>query len=188
MYGKDPDGNSKPILVNRDGQIATGLAKAAIEGRLFHVNTATTVECSTTLHTTFTGLAVGNPANSGKYMIFHEFGAATKDAIGTMGILALALTTVSGLAQQLTAQPSMKGSGAVSVSYCDEAATIVAPVVCKTLGTYATGASGTEMLVNGVWDLKGSIVLAPGQALVTDMTLAPGNSMSFHFQWEEVDI
>ena len=188
MYGQDQDGHGRPVLVNRDGQIATGLAKAAIEGRLFHVNTATTVECSTTLNVTFTGLGICNPATSGKYMIIHEFGAATKDAINAMGILALALTTSLGIAGTLTAQPSMKGASAVSIALAFEGDTIVAPVKCKTLGTYATGATGTELLVNGVWDLKGSIVLAPGQALVTDMTLAPGNSMSFHFQWEEVDI
>ena len=189
MYGKDRNNTGRAVMVDESGQLLSGLANAAIEGRLFHCNTATTVECSTTLNTTFTGLAVSNPATSGKYFVFYEFGFGTKDAIGAEGLIQLALTTSSGIAGQLTAQPSMKGSGGSSASLCDEAATIIAPVVCKTVGNLTQGAdSVTYGQQLGIVDLKGSIVLAPGQAIVTNLTVAPGNSMSFHFQWEEVSM
>ena len=190
MFGKDREGVGKAVLVEASGQLAAGLADAALGDRLFYVNTATVVDCSTTLNTTFTGLALGNPATSGKYYILHEFGWATKDAIAGESILSLAITTVSGLAAQLTVKTAKAGGAMGSAAVADEAATIVAPVICKTVTELRQGADSVQYGSQGpnILDLKGSIILSPGYAIVTDSTVAPGASMSFHFVWEEIDV
>lgn len=190
MYGKDRTGIGRAILVEESGQLSAGLADAALNDRLFYVNTATVVDCSTTLNTTFTGLALGNPAASGKYYIFHEFGWATKDAIAGESILSLAITTISGLAAQLTIKSAKAGGAVASEALADEAATIIAPIVCKTVTELRQGADSVQYGSQGpnILDLKGSIILSPGYAVVTDSTVAPGASMSFHFVWEEIDV
>jgi len=192
MYGKTNAGLGLPVLVDPNGSpiVRSDLARAALEDRLFYVNTATVVDCSTTLNTTFTGLALGNPATSGKFYILHEFGWATKDAVTGESILSLAITTVSGLAAQLTVKTAKAGGAMNSQALADEAATIVAPVVCKTVAELGQGADSVKYGGQGpnILDLKGSIILSPGYAVVTDSTVATGASMSFHYVWEEVDI
>ena len=73
MYGKDRSGIGRAALVTPSGQLMgmPNLMDAALNDRLFHCNTATVVDCSTTLNTTFTGLGVCNPGTSGKYYIFY---------------------------------------------------------------------------------------------------------------------
>jgi len=192
MYGKDRDGVGRPLLVTPTGQMfgQSNLADAALNDRLFYVNTATTVDCSTTLNTTWTGLGVNNPAGSGKYYIFHEFGWATKDAITGESILSLAITDSTGFASQLTVKTAKAGGTMLSQAIADESATITAPVICKTVTELRQGADTVQYGSQGpnVLDLRGSIVLSPGQSIVTDSTVATGNSMSFHFMWEEIDV
>jgi hypothetical protein len=190
MYGKDRNGVGRPISCSPGGALTPYLIEAALNDRLFYVNTATVVDCSTTLNTTFTGLALGNPANSGKYYILHEFGWGTIDAIAGESLLQLAITTVSGLAAQLTVKSAKAGGAVPSAALCDEAATIVAPVVCKTITELRQGADSVQYGSQGpnVIDLKGSIILSPGYAVVTNSTVAPGASMSFHYMWEEIDV
>lgn len=192
MYGKDRDSVTRPVLVTPSGQLfgQSNLMDAALNDRLFYVNTATTVDCSTTLNTTFTGLGICNPATSGKYYIFHEFGWATKDAITGESILSLAITDDTGFAAQLTIKTAKAGGQMLSNAIADESATITAPVICKTITELRQGADTVQYGSQGpnVVDLKGSIVLSPGYAVVTDSTVATGNSMSFHFMWEEVDV
>lgn len=192
MYGKDRSGVGRAILSTPSGQLfgQSNLMDAALNDRLFYVNTATVVDCSTTLNTTFTGLGVCNPATSGKYYIFHEFGWATKDAITGESILSLAITDDTGFAAQLTVKTAKAGGAMNSAAIADEAATITAPVVCKTVTELRQGADTVQYGSQGpnVLDLKGSIILSPGYAIVTDSTVATGASMSFHFVWEEIDV
>ena len=186
MYGKDNDGIGRPLKVDNTGMIRSDLGQAAIEGRLFHVNTATTVTTSTTLNTTWTGLGICNPSGSGKLIIVHEFGfGATRDLQGT-GALQLGLTTSSGFSASLTVKPSLHGGSSGSVAQAMEGATVVAPVVCKTIGMYGDGESEPYLGLIRIVDLKGSIVIRPGYALLTNTTTAVSD-LSFHFQWEEID-
>lgn len=190
MYGKDRNGIGRAIQCSPSGALTPYLIDAALNDRLFYVNNATVVDCSTTLNTAFTGLGICNPAGSGKFYIFHEFGWATKDAIAGESILSLAITTSSGFAAQLTVKSAKAGGAMASEAIADEAATIIAPVICKTITELRQGADSVQYGAQGpnVIDLKGSIILSPGYAVVTDSTVAPGASMSFHFVWEEVDI
>ena len=163
-------------------------ADAAIEGRLFSCANQTPVNTSTTLNTTFTGLGIANPTGSGKLLVLHEFGYALDQACAGEGVLALAGTTSSGLAQSLTPICARFGY-ATSVAYLDAAATIVAPVITRIIGSLGQGADSTQFMPPPtIVPLNGSIVIAPGRSIVTDTTVATGaTSIQFSFLWEEVD-
>lgn len=196
MYGKVgvqslSSGSSGPVRLNERGDIiaqpAGGkYAEAAIAGRLFSAANQTPVSTSTTLNTTFTGLGLCNPTGSGKLIIVHEFGWALDQASAGDAVLALATTTDSGFATDITVRCARWGY-TTSVAYADASATIVAPIIIKIIGSIGTNAT-TALTNPGLIDLGGSIVLPAGRALVTDTTLATGaTSIQFHYLWEEVD-
>lgn len=190
MYGKDSDGVGRPVLVNGDGKLITvpgggKYADAAINGRLFYAANQTPVNTSTTLNTAFTGLGLANPTGSGKLIIVHEFGWALDQASAGDAVLALATTTDSGFAAAIVARCT-RHAYATSVAYVDDAATIIAPIIVKVLGSIGTNAT-TALTNRGLIDLGGSIILAPGRSIVTDTTLATGaTSIQFSFMWEEI--
>lgn len=191
MYGKTETGIGLPVLVDSSGKLITvpgggKYADAAINGRLFMAANQTPVATSTTLNTAFTGLALCNPTGSGKLLIVHEFGWALDQAAAGDAVLALATTTDSGLAADITIRCARWGY-ATSVAYADAGATIVAPIIIKIIGSIGTNTT-TALTNPGLIDLGGSIVLPAGRALVTDTTLATGaTSIQFSFLWEEVD-
>lgn len=192
MYGKTEAGVGLPVLVDSSGKLITvpgggKYADAAINGRLFSAANQTPVNTSTTLNTTFTGLALANPTGSGKLLVVHEFGWALDQAAAGDSVLALGITTYSAeYAAAITPRCARYGY-ATSVAIVDNGATIVAPVLVKIIGSIGTNAT-TALTNPGLIDLGGSIVLAAGYVLVTDTTLATGaTSIQFHFMWEEVD-
>ena len=177
-----------------DGSLAVSNAggkytEAAIAGRLFGACTATPLNTSTTLNTTFVGLGLCNPTGSGKLLILHEFAYAADNALATGGSqLALAATTDSGFSASVTIRCTRFGY-ATSVAYVMTSATIVAPVILKYIAmlgeTAVTAWQGHPTVVN----LGGSIVIAPGRSIVTDTTIAAGaTTISFSYMWEEVSV
>jgi len=108
--------------------------------------------------------------------------AATAEAV-----LALATTTDSGLAADITPR-CCRNAYATSIAIVDKGATIIAPVIERIITTLGQGAATVNQLMgwNAV-DLKGSIVLAPGRAVVTDTTAAVGAVCQFGYVWEEID-
>lgn len=192
MYGKTEAGVGLPVLVDSSGKLITvpgggKYADAAINGRLFSAANQTPVATSTTLNTTFTGLALCNPTGSGKLLIVHEFGYALDQACAGEAVLALAVTTESGFAADITPRCA-RYNYATSVAIADAGATIVAPIIIKIIGSLGQGAASTQFMPPAtIIDLGGSIVIPPGRALVTDTTVATGaTSIQFHFLWEEV--
>ena len=192
MYGKDRDGTGRPVQVTKTGalQLSEGLADAALNDRLFYVNTPTVVACTVTLATTWTGLGVCNPSNSGKIYIFHEFGWGITGVIANESLLQLAITDESGIAGAVTVKTAKAGGGMYSGALAFITDTITAPVVCKTIANLdqCAAAGKTYTSPPNILDLRGSIVLMPGQALVTNSEVVIGAVMSFHFMWEEIDV
>jgi hypothetical protein len=194
MYGKTEAGVGLPVLVDSSGKLKTvpgggKLADAALAGRLFSACNQAHVTTCATLNNTFTGLAIVNPATSGKNYIFHEFNYAMMDSPTADTNLSLAIGPAhSGFAADITVRCARWGY-ATSVAIADAAATITgaAGVIVRHIATLGTNA--TTALLNGptVVDLGGSIVIPPGYALYTDTLLASGDFMLFGFVWEEVD-
>ena len=186
-------GSLVPANVSRGALLANAsggkYAEAALAGRLFTTANVDVLAVSTTLHTTFTGLGLCNPAGSGKLVVMHEFGYAYDTAGAATGmVLALAVTTDSGITAMhadLTIQCARPNYD-TSVCYATEAATIVAPTIIKIISQHSNAATTTFVSVPRVVDLAGCIVLPPGRSLVTDSTLA--DTMQFSFMWEEIDL
>ena len=184
-------GSTGPLRLDTDGCLivkSSGgkLAEAAIAGRLFSAANQTPVATSTTLNTTFTGLALANPTGSGKLLVVHEFGWALDQAAAGDAVLALGITTYSAEYAAAITPRCARYAYATSVAIVDNGATIVAPVLIKIIGSIGTNAT-TALTNPGLIDIGGSIVLSPGYVLVTDTTLATGaTSIQFHFLWEEI--
>lgn len=174
------------VLVNASGG---KYAEAALAGRLFHSANINMVATSTTLNLAFTGLALANPAGSGKIVIVHEFGYAFATTAAAALILALVITTSLDVANDANAPITCARPGyATSVCYTDEAATIIAPVIIKIISQKADANINTYISAPRVVDLGGSIILPEDQVLVTDTTTVSGAaSAQFSFMWEEID-
>lgn len=189
MYGKDRDGTARPILLDPDGAVRVrgGLADAALAGRLFQVSNQAHITTTAALATTWTGLGVGNPATSGKNYIFWEFGWAQEVVMNTEGSYGLMYATVGDMAQAIT-PVCCKIGAATSAALCDNGATIGTPILLRNFGSSMEGAISTVPSLGGnIYDLKGSIVIPPGYALLTYTFAIQTNSVLFHFVWEEVD-
>lgn len=192
-YGKTRDNEGRAILVEESGQLAGMPSRmdACLAGRLFTVANQTPTDVSATLVEAYTGLAVGNPAASGKYLVFHEFGYANTAEIADEGILALAVGTIGSLVAVNIPVNCLIGGPANSVAVADETGPTLGTLSMNRIITgYDDGASALSLagFPVQIYDFKGSLTLMPGYAIVTDMLSAPGAVMQFHFMWEEVDI
>jgi hypothetical protein len=194
MYGKTRSGIGLAPIMDDEGVLLVKngggkYADAALNGRLFHAAMQTPATTSTTLNTTFVGLGLCNPTGSGKIIVVHEFSYAATAALTAETLLALATTTDSGFAADITPVCCRFGY-ATSVAIVDKGATIIAPVITRIIATLGQGADSTQLggRPPNIVNLDGSIVLAPGRALVTDTTVAAGAVLQFGFVWEEVDL
>jgi len=192
MYGKNRSGYGVVPLVDTDGSVLVkqsggALADAAMQGRLFVASMQTPTTTSTTLNTTFVGLALCNPTGSGKTFIVHQFWYAATAALTAAAVLALATTTDSGMAADITPRCVRYGK-ATSAAIVDKGATIVAPVIERIITNLGQGAVTVALggSAPNVVDLLGGIVLDPGRAVVTDTTVATGAVMQFGYLWEEI--
>ena len=195
MYGQTVDGIGRAPLIDSDRRLiavqAGGKhAEAALAGRLFSACNQAHVTTCTTLHNTFTGLAIVNPATSGKNYIIQEFNYAMMDSPAADTNLSLAIGPAhSGFAADITVRCARWGY-ATSSAIADAAATITGAsgVIVKHIGTLGTNITTDLLQQNTVIDLQGQIVIPPGYAIYTDTLLASGDVMLFGFVWEEVDV
>jgi len=197
MYGKVgrqtiSDGVSAQPRLEETGALVVqsfggNLQEAAMAGRLFTAAMQTPTTSSTTLNTNFVGLALVNPTGSGKVIIVHRFSYGTT-AQANACVLALATTTDSGFAADITPRCCRYGYAA-SIAIVDKAANpIAAPVIERIVATIGNGAVTTAQLYAPTFvDLQGSIILEPGRAVVTDTTAATGAVAQFGSVWEEVE-
>jgi len=164
------------------------LADAALQGRLFCAAMQTPTTTSTTLNTTFVGLGLCNPTGSGKVFLVHEFSYAVTAQVTAEAVLALATTTDSGFAADISPRCCRNGYAA-SVAIVDQGATIIAPVIERIIAQINSGADTVTYggMPPNIVDLGGSMILDPGRAVVTDTTVAVGAVMQFGYLWEEKD-
>ena len=144
MFGKDRDGIARAVRVTSSGQLIgmNNLMDAAINGRLFHACSQASSDTSTSMNTSHTGLLIGNPTASGKYLVMHEFGWATDGQVsGGEAVIGLATGTIGDMALVAAPviQPSLVGGSASSVAYADQVGEQAA-----TLTEITTGASNFQ--------------------------------------------
>ena len=159
-----------------------------MNGNLFSCANQTPVTTSTTLNTTFTGLGLENPANSGVNLVLWRFYVA-QVAVGAASTIALAggLGTCTGT---IALKNCLVGSAITSKAVASASATLSpAPVLLRPVGSVGSLATTGYGLIPSLQDnIDGSIIIPPGAYIVTDTTVATTSSLQFCFVWEEVPL
>ena len=158
--------------------------EVAQRGRLYSACNQAVVSTTAGLATTFTGLAIANPATSGVNLVMRTFHCA-QVAVAVAG--AIGVMTGSGAAAGALTVRNAKAGGPASVTTASAGATIATPVLERVLGSVgslATTGYGLEPSI--VFDLEGSIIVPPGFYIATYTTAATTNALVFSFVWEEL--
>lgn len=167
-------------------------AQSTMDGYRFSIASQAVATTTVGLATTYTGLCIANPVNSGIKMILDKV-SMMQSVIQSVQPEAFALalgfhaTTNVTLTAAVTPQSNLVGSGLVSLAKAATSATLPAAPL------YAAFASNTPSATTdgsgGVIDLDGSVVLLPG-AFAAWVTPAQASvaGMWFSFQWEEVPL
>lgn len=189
---KTGDGNNLTLLRtgNQNSLIQDQLHgiyyEQAYRGNMFHVSNQAAVSTTAGLATTWTGLAISNPAGSGVNAVINYFGVS-QFAAGVAG--AIGIMTGSGAAAgSLIPRPSLVGAptGKVTASAGATIATPVLEIVCGSVGSVATTAYG--LVTTPPFDVQGALVVPPGFYAASFTSAATTTALLFTFQWEEVAI
>ena len=156
-------------------------------GNVWGVSNQAVVTTTAALNTTFTGLAIANPATSGKNLVMLRY-TVGQVAVGAASAIGL-MTFAGAAAGALSVRNRKLGSTTTSATTASAGATIATPVleaVYGSVGSLAT--TGYGLLAGLDIYLDGEIVIAPGYGIATYTTIATTSSLVFGFVWEEVPI
>jgi hypothetical protein len=144
------------------------------------------VTTTATLATTFTGLAIANPAGSGYNLVVNKFTCA-QFAVGAAAVVGISVG--SGAAAGSLTIRNRKFGGRASVATASASATIAAPILMVTAGSIGSVATtGYGLSQSIVVDLEGSLIIQPGYFMASDTSIATTTALIFSFCWEEVPI
>src|SRR5579859_7814749 len=191
------DGTNSVLRVGRQGELICADAhskynEGVIRGQTFVAANNATVALSV-LSGTCTGLALTNPAGSGRIL-------SILNITGTIGTVAIVAENSVALAANVnpvaaavthgtpaTVRPALLGGAAVAVGLADTACTLPAAPVCvrHLVGwNWVTGGTGTNQ-INFDDDVAGAIALSPGTAVSIQAVTAAVNGC-FSITWEEL--
>lgn len=143
---------------------------------------------------TFTGLAVANPANSGKNLMIVDCAMGIAAVVTTgfgvprLGYAAIVALT-QGNATSSKGLPVLVGSGGSSVALCGASGTLgAAPTTLRPLqGEYwVTGGTGMSAVYTKD-EIGGAIIIPPGQMLTLDALVA-ASSVIASITWAELPV
>jgi hypothetical protein len=159
-----------------------------VRGNMFSVETqGTSVTTTAALATTFTGLAVGNPAGSGVNLVLNKFTAAQL-AVGAAGQIGI-MGGAGSITASLTPQSRLIGSGLVSKATATAGQTISTPVLIGTFGQVGSLATTGYGLTPGIYvDMEGSIIVPPGSFIASYTAVVTTSALQFSFCWEETPL
>jgi len=153
-------------------------------GQVFGVSNQAVKSTTAALATTWTGLAINNPTGSGvnlEMLGFH----CQQVAAGVAGAVGLMIANSTGIAAELTPKNQLIGGGA-GKALADTAATIGTPILYRVFGSLGSVATTAYALEQGInVDLKGSLIITPGNTVLTYTTAATTNALIFSFLWNE---
>jgi hypothetical protein len=193
------DGASQPVRLTKYGSQSVGDAHARYTEATYRNHryiscTTAAVALSLTGTTTYTGLLLNNPANSGVIVVVDNVSWAVTSTITASGGIALAYNTAnpSALGTVLASSParlSTSGtSGARAVTYSGGTNTLAAnPTVIRPIATAQFGTSVGVIVQMSRDEIAGSIQLNPGTDLIfTALTTAVTGFWAI--EWEELPI
>lgn len=154
-------------------------------GSIFSVANQAVVSTTAGLATTFTGLAIANPASSHVNLVMKRF-CCTQTAVGVAGSIGL-MGGVGVAAGSLVPINRSLGSGLTAKATASAGATISTPTLVEVYGTLGSLATTGYGLQDGiVVELYDSIIVPPGSFLATYTTAATTSALVFSMTWEEV--
>lgn len=190
--GKISDGaNNQQIRLGNLGSTITDnlhgtYYETSYRNNMFRISNQAAVSTTAGLATTWTGLAISNPAGSGVNAVINYF-TVSQLAAGVAG--AVGIMTGSGVAAgTLIPKNAIIGNPTGKVT-ASAGATIATPVLDITLGQVGSVATTGYGLVPGIsFDLQGSIIVPPGFYAASYTSAATTTAFIFGFQFEEVPI
>ena len=191
MYAKTSAGVGKAPLIETTGAMIIsqgGKYRAATEaGRVFSVANQAVVNVTAGMAATYTGLALCNPAGSGKNFAILGIGIAALIAVPTANCMMGIMTGGGvGAATAIITPKNRLLGGVASVANVDSAVVFTeAPVLDQLFGSFHTGAVTTG-LVDGMYvDLEGSIIVPPGYHVSPYASAINDATFMFSWLWEE---
>lgn len=160
--------------------------ETAYRGNMFRISNQAAVTTTAALATTWTGLAISNPAGSGVNAVINLF-SVSQFAVGAAAAVGI-MTGAGAAAGSLVPKNAVIGSttGKVTASAGATIATPVLDIVVGSVGSLATTGYGLQSGI--VVDLQGSIIVPPGFYAASYTTVATTTALIFGFQWEEVPV
>ena len=163
-------------------------------GRKFYgSNGATPTVTTVALATTYTGLALINPAGSPVNLVLDKVGYSflvVFPAVATIGLMvgwsAAGVTTSSAAASP--GASSLVNAQAVPNGKCVLSATFpTAPFLHTVFGSGLTGAATTVPMIPQLVDMEGSVIIPPGGwAAIYTSTVSGAAALAASFQWTEI--
>lgn len=158
----------------------------AARGNMYRIVSQAAVTTTAGLATTWTGLAISNPAGSGVNAVVNLFSVA-QFAVGAAA--AIGIMTGSGAAAGSLVPKNARVDGTTGKVTASAGATIATPVLDIVIGQAGSLATTGYGLGAGlVVDLNGSIIIPPGFYAASFTSIVTTSALLFGFQWEEVPI
>lgn len=188
---KQTDGSQPQIRGGNLGSIITdnlhgAYYETSYRSNMFHVANQAAVTTTAGLATTWTGLAISNPAGSGVNAVINYFTCA-EFAVGAAAVIGI-MTGSGAAAGALVSRPSLIGgpTGKVTASAGATIATPVLDIVLGQTGSVATTGYGLSAGIS--FDMQGSLIIPPGFYAASYTSTVTSSALLFGFQWEEVPV
>jgi len=196
MYGRMgvqslSDGSGGPVRLDSRGNVSMAgggkYREATAAGRVYSVANQAVVNVTVGMAATYTGLALCNPAGSGKNFAILGFGCVAVIAVPTAACTIGIMTGGGvGAATAVIAARNRLAGGVASVAYVDSAVIFTeAPVLEELICTFHTGAVTTGLNPGVHVDIEGSIIVPPGYHVSPFASAINDATFMFSWLWEE---
>jgi len=188
MYGKTRASIALPPLMESGGELVVqqGAGKYADlvrQGSVYVISNQAAVTTTAVLTSTYTGLGLGNPLNSGVNLEILTAGFV-QHAVAAAGFVAL-ITNTQVIAASLVPKNRLTGvvggSGAVASASFSLTGTAVVETLIGSTGSLAT--TGWGNLPAPTIDLGGSLILVPGNAVSFYTSVITTTALVFSFMF-----
>lgn len=160
--------------------------ETSYRNNVYRIANQAAVTTTAGLATTWTGLAISNPAGSGVNAVINYFTCA-QFAVGAAS--AIGIMTGSGAAAGTLVPKNAIIGGPTGKVTASAGATIATPVLDIVLGQVGSVATTGYGLAAGIaFDLQGSIIVPPGFYAASFTSIVTTTALLFGFQWEEVPV
>lgn len=190
-YAKQSDGSQPIIRAGQQGDLIVSelhgrYYEQALRGNMYRIASQAAVTTTAGLATTWTGLAISNPAGSGVNAVVNLFSVG-QFAVGAAGVVGI--MTGAGAAAGTLVPKNAIVNGTTGKVTASAGATIATPVLDITIGQVGSLATTGYGLTPGlVVDLGGSLIIPPGFFAASFTSIVTTTALQFGFQWEEVPI